>query len=229
MSKHVSAYIIVEGPTEQIFVRNVLSPYLGSKNIFLSPVLIGKSGYKGGNVSLARITKDVGNFLKQRPDTLITTMIDYYGLSGEWPGRRLNKNEQNTLTAVQKAKRVEDGLINSIQAQHPKIDVEHRFIPFFVMHEFEALLFSNPAILARKLSIPQKTVQEIMAECKEPEEINDSFQTAPSKRIQNLVSGKYRKTTQGSTIAQEIGLVQIRSNCPHFNHWLQILESRVPS
>ncbi len=229
MNSHIAVNIIVEGATEQTFVRNILAPYLGAKNIFLSPVLIGKRGHKGGKVSLARITTDIGNFLKQRPNTLITTMIDYYGLSGAWPGRQLNKNEQDTLTAVQKAKKVEDGLTQTIQTAHPNIDVAKRFIPFFVMHEFEALLFSNPTTLAQKLVISQDSIQQILEACNEPEEINDSVHTSPAKRLNDLVNGNYRKTTQGITIAQEIGLPQIRRKCPHFDQWLQNLESRVSS
>ena len=91
----MDVYVIVEGPTEQTFIRNLLAPYFGTRNIFLYPVLIGKRGHKGGIVSLGRTTTDVGNFLKQRSDTLVTTMIDYYGLSGEWPGRLLSENEKN--------------------------------------------------------------------------------------------------------------------------------------
>jgi hypothetical protein len=223
----MDVYVIAEGPTEQTFIRNLLVPYFGTRNIFLYPVLIGKRGHKGGNVSLRRTTIDVGNFLKQRSDTLVTTMIDYYGLSGEWPERLLSENEKNVLTAVQKAKKVEIGLLNTVQTAHPNMDVANRFIPFFVMHEFEALLFSNPATLAHKLNIPQETVTQILHECREPEEINDSVLTSPSKRLENLVSGSYRKTTQGIAIAQKIGLPQMRAQCPHFDEWLQAIESKV--
>ena len=227
MSNYINIYVIVEGQTEQSFVRNILAPYLGIRNIFPFPALIGKPGHKGGYVSLERAKTDISNFLKQRHDTIITTMIDYYGLEGSWPGRNLNENEQRTLSAIQKAERVETGLFELVQNEHPRIDVSNRFIPFFVMHEFEALLFSDPTILAEKLAVTESSIQQILDECGEPEEINDSVVTAPSKRLDSLFVGKYRKTTQGIAIASEIGLPQIRQKCPHFDEWLQNMENRV--
>ncbi len=225
MSNYVEAYVIVEGPTEQSFVRGILAPQLGVKNVFLEPSLIGKPGHKGGRVSLQRAITDIENFLKQRSNTLITTMFDYYGLAGHWPGRNLNEDERRTLSASQKAQKVESGLFDLIQKQNPSINVTDRFIPFFVMHEFEGLLFSDPAILAQKLSIAEDVVRQIVAECGEPEEINDSTQTAPSKRLDILVPGKYRKTTQGIAIARAIGLTKIRQASPHFNRWVNQLEN----
>jgi Domain of unknown function (DUF4276) len=57
-----------------------------------------------------------------------------------------------------------------------------------------------------------------------PEEINDSPLTAPSKRVEALVPG-YQKPFLGVLAALEIGLASIRAECPHFNHWLEKLES----
>lgn len=93
------------------------------------------------------------------------------------------------------------------------------------MHEFEGLLFSDPAILAQKLTVAEDDIRQIVTECGKPEEINDSIQTAPSKRLDALVAGKYRKTTQGIAIARAIGLTKIRQVCPHFNQWVNQLEN----
>lgn len=57
-----------------------------------------------------------------------------------------------------------------------------------------------------------------------PEEIDDSPDTAPSKRIDKLVPG-HRKPVSGTLAAQAIGLPRIRRECPHFSHWLDRLES----
>jgi Domain of unknown function (DUF4276) len=42
----------------------------------------------------------------------------------------------------------------------------------------------------------------------------------------DLVPG-YEKPLLGSLAVQEIGLIRIRRECPHFNEWLDQLESRV--
>ena len=57
-----------------------------------------------------------------------------------------------------------------------------------------------------------------------PEEINDSPETAPSKRVEALIPG-YQKPLMGTLAALEIGLEKIRDACPHFNNWLSQIEA----
>jgi len=54
-----------------------------------------------------------------------------------------------------------------------------------------------------------------------PELINDSPETAPSKR---LAVTPYRKTTHGPNIVKEIGLENIRNKCQGFDNWIGLLE-----
>ena len=60
-----------------------------------------------------------------------------------------------------------------------------------------------------------------------PEEINDSPQTAPSKRIKSLIAS-YEKPLMGTLGALEIGLLKIRKECKLFDAWLSNLESIPP-
>jgi hypothetical protein len=71
----IEIYIIVEGQTEQTFVRDVLAPQMANKGIYLYPALIGKPGHKGGNIRFDRVKQDIGHFLKQRNDTYMGTDI----------------------------------------------------------------------------------------------------------------------------------------------------------
>ena len=57
-----------------------------------------------------------------------------------------------------------------------------------------------------------------------PEEIDDSPETAPSKRVASLVAG-YQKPLLGIRAALEIGLDAMRRECPHFATWLSRLEA----
>ena len=57
MSK-VDIYIVVEGQTEQTFVRDVLAPHMAHKGIYLHPALIGKPGHKGGDIRFDRRKSD---------------------------------------------------------------------------------------------------------------------------------------------------------------------------
>lgn len=73
-------------------------------------------------------------------------------------------------------------------------------------------------------------VEKVLApldECGEPEAINNSPQTAPSKRLDNWCDGKFKKTTTGIAIAEEIGISTLREKYRVFNAWLNQLEALV--
>lgn len=218
----VDVYIIVEGQTEQTFVRDILAPMLGEKGVFLHAAVLGKPGHKGGGVRFGRAKNDIGKFLKQRSDTYVSTMFDYYGIAADWPGR---PDIRGGDTAVQKADKMEKEMLIEIEKDSPHTNVKKRFIPYIAMHEFEALLFSDIDILAKKIDVKSAAVANILKECGEPEEINDNSQTAPSKRLQALCSKSYRKISMGKTTSEAIGIPTMRKKCPHFNEWLNKLES----
>lgn len=218
---NADVYIIVEGQTEQTFIRELLGPKLGHSGIYLHPVLIGKPGHKGGDIRFERAKIDIGNFLKQRPDTFISTMFDFYGIETSWPGRA---EIQSSDTALEKAGKIEKETLSEIKKSFPDLNITNRFIPYIEMHEFEALLFSDAPTLANKIGVNPVEIDNILSECGGPEEINDDHKSSPSKRLQNLLDKKYRKVAMGKTIAEAIGIQTIREKCPHFNEWLERLE-----
>jgi hypothetical protein len=83
-----------------------------------------------------------------------------------------------------------------------------RFVPFVVMHEFEGLLFSDCAAFSRVIggSGLEADFRKIREQFPTPEEINDSPNTAPSKRVEALVPG-YQKPLFGVLAVLEIGLL----------------------
>ncbi len=97
---------------------------------------------------------------------------------------------------------------------------------FLALHELEAWIFSEPAILPELMSEPakQNDFKKIRDSVKTPEDINEGKDSAPSKRIQVLFPS-YRKTLHAPTSIQRIGLARIRRECPHFNAWIQRLEN----
>jgi hypothetical protein len=86
------------------------------------------------------------------------------------------------------------------------------------MYEFEGLLFSSPSARRNK-TLGEDILDQFNGN---PELINNSSQTAPSKR---LAVTPYRKTTHGPNIAKEIGLDVLREKCKGFNDWLSRLEA----
>ncbi len=214
-------FVVVEGPTEQLFVDGVLAPWIAQYEVYMSASRIGKPGHKGGNrYALAR--RDILNFLKQRSDTIVSCLFDFYGMGKDWPGRTsASANNHDT-----KPKTVERAILEDISTE--LVHAEHRFIPYVQMHEFEALLFTNPPSLAVALGNHQAAgeFQAIRDAFQTPEHINDSPQTAPSKRIEAVFQKygkKYKKPFHGSVAANEIDVATIQNECPHFAEWIDSL------
>ncbi len=226
--RRIEVFIIAEGPTEQTFVRDILAPNMAVKGIFIHAALIGKSGHKGGDIRFERAKNDIGNFLKQRSDTYVSTMFDYFRIDSDWPGKEQIRSQTQSGAALPAAKKVElleDATRWKIVENFGGNNADCRFIPYISMHEFEALLFSDPVVLAEKINVEPQRVQQILAEYTSPEEINDGPETAPSKRISALMNVEYRrKIAMGKTIAETIGIPAMRRSCPHFDQWLTTLE-----
>ncbi len=221
MSNFVEIVALVEGPTERIFLADLVAPYLTGRGIYLTPFVISKPGQRGGDVKFARVRNDIEMHLKQRRDTYLTLFLDYYGIRGDWPGLAEAK-QQNT--PGNKAARINLATYDEVERLFGEYGVYWRFIPYIAMHEFEALLFSEPQTLAEQLGVSQTEIEAILTECGEPEAIDDSYLTAPSKRLETL-SGRFKKTSTGIAIAKAIGLTAMRQQCPLFNGWLTTVQN----
>lgn len=226
---NVQVMVVVEGQTEKTFLRDVLGPDMAKNGIYLKATLLGSTGKKGtgGDVRFERVVNDIKNHLKQRPDTYISTMLDFFRIDSNWPGKKelVQKQESGiALTANEKAKILEVRTLEEVQKRLHMYNLGNRFIPYIGMHEFEALLFSNAEVLAKVIEMKSSSVDSIMEKFDSPEDINDNPANAPSKQLERLVPG-YRKVMMGKSIAEAIGIQRIREQCPHFNSWLVRLEA----
>lgn len=207
--------IYVEGQTEETFVRDVLAPYLWTLGLHPEPTLARtkrtRSGqtFKGGITSHQRVGRDIRRLLGDSQAVAVTTMLDYYHLPGDFPGK-------DSLPASSCYERV-----RYLETQFEYEISEPRFVPFLTLHEFEALLFSQAAII--ESAFPDSQIAgRLTAEAAlfaTPEEINEGADTHPAARILKHAPG-YRKPLHGPLIANRIGLATIRSRCPHFDQWL---------
>ena len=212
---------LVEGPTEKIFIQEILCPYLALREVYITPTILTKPGQHGGDVRFSRARKDIEHHLKQRRWTWLTLLVDYYGIKGDWPGYEASKHEtQHTV----KARVMNEATQKQVNELFGNQDSQRRFISYVSMFEFEALLFSDAEILTRKLNVPKHHVDKILSQCGEPEKINDNPQTSPSRRLEAL-SNRFKKTTTGISIAREIGIARMRESCPIFNEWVTKLEN----
>jgi len=213
---------LVEGPTEQSFIKQVLAPELHHLGVYLTAAIIGKPGHKGGIRSYESIRREILAVLKQDQQRYCTTMFDYYGLPAGWPGKTVISGSPSIIAGL-----IEQAMLQDVCSILGQAAATSRLIPYIQMHEYEALLFSEPATLAT--AVGQRTslggiFEAIVNECGEPEAIDDRPDTAPSKRIKNHVRD-YNKVIHGTIAAQRIGLPKMRQRCPHFSEWVARLET----
>ena len=221
MSEPLNVIVIVEGQTEARFVKEVLAPYWAQRGIYAFPTVVRTSPQqRGGDIRFDRLKVYIRNHLLQRTDTLVATFVDYYGLK-EWPGKEktpAHATPEQIADHLNKAARAE------IARSYPDCDSDRRYFPFIAVHEFEALLFSDPTTLAKELGIDEAAIEKLLDECNgSPEQIDNHPATAPSKRLRAW-NARYRKTLDGIRIAAQIGIDQMRERCPNFNKWMAAME-----
>ena len=222
----VHLHILVEGQTEEGFVKDVLTPHLLPLRIYPRAILIGKrKNYRGGGGnSYARIALDINGQLRQnnkRDDFYLTTMLDLYALPTDFPqfdqARKIRDPRQRVRFLEQK-----------LAKAHP----DRRFLPYLQLHEFESLPFADLTVFESEFPDAGTAIQHLANQLKyeannDPELLNDRPATAPSKRLLKQLAD-YDKTLHGPMLTYLIGLSTLRMRCLHFGAWLTKLESLVP-
>jgi hypothetical protein len=211
---------MVEGPTEEEFVNNSLSPYLKGMGIANTvPILLETSpGYFGGDVTFNRYQLNAQKLLLSDPGAIITSLIDYYQLRTDFPGYETAMSISDKNASV-----------DYLEAQIATIISDPRFIPYIQLHEFEGLLFSDMRgfnYIPHIHPANKAKIQYVINNYRNPELINDGTATAPSKRLQSLIP-RYKKTLHGPIIALENGINPILEKCPRFRKWIDLIKSGI--
>ena len=205
--------IICEGLTEVEFVNRCLEPYLRPSGVSAyGTVLKAKSGrHRGGRVTVGRLAENI-SFHYSAADR-VTTLVDFYGFRDR-KGRSRAELEAAILA----------GVARSTKGYDPRF-----VLPYVQMYEFEGLLFTEPQAFEEVLDgwndYTKRALEAVAQDFTSPEEINDSPETAPSKRILRIFEGAYSKTEHGPDIAESIGMDAIRAKCPAFNEWVGKLQA----
>jgi hypothetical protein len=217
--------VIVEGETEQTFVRDQLAAHLVLHNTITWPVLPGRHRNHGGVKKWKVAQQDIIRTLKER--RYCSTMFDYYAMPSDWPGR----TEATAKPWRKRANHVETMIrADIVEAMGGSFNPKY-FIPYVQLHEFEALAFADVRTLVSVLA-PIATdsamrlaerFNEILDAAEHPEAIDDGYETCPSRRIGTIVAA-YSKLSQGPIITKRIGISVLRERCTHFGEWLTHLE-----
>ena len=146
---------------------------------------------------------------------VLTTLIDLYALPANFPAH---------------TEAIEQGLSGGMKAAHIerawKVDIGHaNFFPYIQVHEFEALVLTDPSALLEFYPEHAHGIEKLRKECEPfqtPEDINEAKETSPSHRILNCVP-TYRKI-DGFRHLQDIGVAELKAHCPRFKIWLERCE-----
>lgn len=210
--------IICEGPTEQEFCMEVLGAELAKRDAYVEAPLIKHS--HGGIVPWATIKRQILKHL-QEGEVYVSMLVDYYGIKEQFgfPGW------DESLRIVDKTERLHF-LLEKMEEDIPET-LRYRFIPYIQMHEFEGLLFSDVHTFLNSFEENEIKMEDLQAAAdafESPEMINNSPETAPSKRLIDAIPD-YDKIVFGNCVAMDIGLEKIREKCPLFNEWVEKLEA----
>jgi len=213
--------MLVEGQTEEIFVKQTLTPYLAERGVHVeSPIVLwtkrisSGGGFRGGVTNWNQIRKNLMP-MTYDGDAWVTTLLDFYGLPDDFPG-------------YQEAIGPGDPRLH-VRALQDRFAMEigyARLIPFIALHEFEAWLFSAPDVVAEhfnSVALAAK-VRKAVEQAGEPELINHGPDTHPKARLRGM-GASYKETSDGPILIEKIGIPAIRGACSHFAGWLDRLEA----
>jgi hypothetical protein len=164
---------------------------------------------------------DIDKWISQEghdKNVYFTVMVDLYSFPKQ--GNTIYDEEViNTRDAKEKIKKLEEKMLKRTKNFH-------RFIPYIQLHEFESLLFSDPEKLKNYFLDKNIQVDQLIKETAnyKPEDINETPEGAPSKRLNKYLNYEKQKVVAGTYIANLIEIKKIKEMCPNFNAWLTKLE-----
>ncbi|RMH94213.1 DUF4276 family protein [Lysobacter pythonis] len=211
--------VLVEGQSEEAFVKRLLAPHLERFDVYVRPVLLWtrcepqEGGFRGGATSWRQIRESLLPLLGDG-NAWVTTLLDFHALPADCPGHEFSDCPDIHM----RVQRLQHAWAGSFK--------HARFIPFLALHEFEAWMFSSPDVLAEHFGNPEISVQvnELLLECGGAERINHGPETHPKARLR-VLAGSYRETLDGPLVLEKTGLQVVRAQCPHFAAWLERLEA----
>lgn len=222
--------VIAEGQSEMHFAQGPLNKYLGGNPYIISYALLTsrdkhtKRPHRGGIPNYQKAKNDIIIALKEKSKPYVSTMFDFFQLPSDFPGYQKSLQCSDHLESVHI---LESSMQADIAKSLPNQDVDHRFIPYIQLHEFEALLFTDIQILKNEYcSLEEKSrIDQLYESTKNipPEDINHGEETAPSKRL--LAAVDYKKGKLPSDLLEAITIKTIRQRCPHFSEWLDRLQA----
>ena len=218
-------YFIVEGETEEEFIKRLLIPYLYGQGLIghMQPIMVHMSGGGHGHSNVKHFLNTIEPVLYYAGEPVITSLLDYFRFPRQQPAFAACGVQP---TAAAQAQCLQRALFDAVQ----RIRVYPRFLPYVQLHEFEALLFADVAGHELQPFGIQMEVAAVINDYPSPETINSRPEFAPSKRLAAIYQQhgqRYRKAADAVDIAELIGMERLLERCPLFSQWVRALLTAV--
>jgi hypothetical protein len=203
---------IVEGLSEENFIKNILIPHLEQKQ---------KIDYKCINLRGGIQIGKIKNVIKGSVHLYdyVTTMVDLARLDNA-KFKNYSDIMRMKIPSGEKARILEEQLLAKFDAR-----TQAKIILYIQPYEFEALCFADLDALIKSDAQLQKykiQIERVRRQYSDCESINN--RELPGKRLE-----KYGYSKNSSQFYRYANLVEIGNKCPHFNQWIVKLESTILS
>lgn len=215
--------IVVEGQTEEQFVKMVLEPLALIHDTCLRPTIVRTKQtktalYKGGGTSWGPYRKRVKELAPQPHWARIGVMLDLYACPSDTPGYTKSLSGHQLHSAVTEA----------IQEDLEKI-APGRVLAGPILHELETLVIA--AIATGQTQAEPDVMQQAQTAIRkaggDAEMVNGGPTTAPSKRLLAWWP-EYEKALYGPVLISQAVWGDIARQCPTFEMWWNQLLSPDP-
>jgi hypothetical protein len=214
--RHVA--LVVEGQTEEQFVKRILDPWAYKYDTYLQPIIVKTSQVKNqparrGGGRWKHYEPLIRRVLSSSHLSLVTTLIDFYGYPPDAPGAQCPSPHQPRECASLR----ETEMARAINDQ--------RFLPNVALHEFETWVIAAAVATGSFLGntdIATKLQRAVAEAGGEAELVDDAPATSPSHRIYD-VKPDFLKTTEGIAAIESAGLQAVAAACPKLRVWLDRL------
>lgn len=215
-------HFLVEGQTEEIVAREIISPYFSAADTWVTLSILktkrpaSRPAHRGGLSHWPKVHQELRLLLQDSSITLLTTIFDYYAFPVDAPGM----TDRPQGSPYDRVQHVENAITEAI--------ADRRFLPNLVLHEIEAWVLADCVRLGEVMGDARGAAElsRMVQQESGPELVDDGLATAPSKRILNAFP-RYRKTIDGPLVIADAGLDSIRHSCPHAHDWLKNVEARL--
>lgn len=210
--------VVVEGQSEERFVKTVLGPAALARDTHLQPIIVrtkrtATAVHKGGGNSWAHYRNLVRQLSSQPQFARIAVMFDLYACPSDTPGYGTDLRGRHLHA------RMTEAVQQDLEPFAPG-----RVLAGPVLHEFETLVLAAIATGTTDATddVLQKTRAAISTAGNDVEMVNDGRATAPSKRLEQWWPG-YEKVLYGPALIDAASWDAVASQCPTFASWVRHL------